>query len=194
MYQRQAPRAALVPSVQELSPTGKTSLLLAASCTSLEEGLGTTARPAAPTSASRSAPFNWPFGSERKWFWAGANPGHFAKCGVTALLGAQPCAGLSRRFSRRNHRRLNFPRPALPWHLQTGWEAGRPIPGCERIPPWVSRSGGMPRGGHSQAGASAQPLLPPGSQRFRHRVPEPSGGCQPQEVQRVMGTGLRTGG
>ena len=77
--------------------------------------------------------------------------------------------------SRRNHPRPNFQRPALLWHPQASWVAGRPIPGCEQLPPRVSWLWGTLCGGRSQAGASSWPLLPPGSQRFRHHVPPAAG-------------------
>lgn len=177
------PLTALVPSVQGLSLTGKASLLPASSCTSLEEDQQHQHLPPGvpPSTALRereevvlgwSQP--WAF---RKMSYNGSAQG-------SALLWT----------SRRNHPRQNFPRPALPWHPQTSWVAGRPIPGCEWIPPQVSQPGGTPHGGCSQARASSWPLLPPRSQCFRHHVPEPSSGRQQQEVQQVVGTGLRTGG
>lgn len=106
-------------------------LLPASSCTSLEEGMGTTARPGALTPASRSAPFQ-PVRSKGKWFWAGANPGHF----TNSCNGSAQGAALRWTWSR-NHLGPSFPRPALPGHPQTCWRqaewflaASGSHPGC----------------------------------------------------------------
>lgn len=75
---------------------------------------GTTARLGA--AASRSTPFIWTTWSKRKWFWAGANPGHYTNSYNGSAWGTALCRTWSK-----DYLEPSFPRCALPQYPHPHW-------------------------------------------------------------------------